>query len=127
MGLTVSEYLEIQHRGDPSRVKFVHIDYSTVRTVPLLCQWAYDTFKMPPGTKRFARKGDAGKMLKALWDAITAEGRHYIILENYPGHMSDAVKNVLKEWQQVLGFHLSRDNAIEVAFLQNPDTKGKRP
>ena len=124
---TIQEYIDLHYGGDSSRVAFVKIDYSRVCSASQLISWAITTFGVPldpenetPQTQPF---------LELLFRTLGERKQHYIVLESYPRHMTQEVKDILegdRSWKQALGFHLSRDYLVQVAFFQDPETKGKQ-
>lgn len=125
---TIREYLDLHYRGDASRVEFLRLDHSRVRTVPQLVAWVCSTFRLD--TQPGKPLTDPTECLYLLFHTLGERKQHYILLESYPRHMSEEVRGVLDgnpDWRSVLGFHLWRDHLVQVAFFQDPETKGKQP
>lgn len=125
---TLNQYMDLHYKGDASRVKFVNLDYSVVCSTSQLLEWAASAFEIPSDAKLADLDQDA--LFIVLWKTLCERRQHYVVLENYPRRMTSEVKNVLEGesgWKQSLGFHLYREYQIQVAFLQNPETKGKHP
>ncbi len=125
---TIQEYLDLHYEGDRSRVKFVKLDYSAVRTPSDLVAWAISTFDLPVDSQQ--PDPDPYAILNVLFRHLGERKQHYIVLESFPRHITPEVERFLtgdRGWQQALGFHLSRDYRVQVCFFQDPETKGQQP
>ncbi|MDX9979173.1 MAG: hypothetical protein RBU25_03900 [Lentisphaeria bacterium] len=125
---TIQEFIDLHYRGDSSRVKFVKLNYSQVRTASQLIAWASTTFGVPLGSGGTHAQPES--FLWSLFRALGERGQHYIVLESYLRHMTPEIRETMeggRSWRGTLGYGLFRDHVVHVAFFQDPETKGKRP
>ena len=125
--LSLEEYLSGHHGGDISRVTVRKLDFSIVRTIPEFLQWALPAFGVPSEQQAQVDQTDAPQVLQLVWDAVPRNKRSFIVLCSYPRHRTSEILPLFDEWQHTLGWGLSRDYCIQVVFVQDPETKGRRP
>lgn len=125
--ISLAEYLDKNHNGKIDRVAVRKLDFSTINSIGQMIDWAFDAFNVPKELQDNVSRSDLDAVLDLLWDAIPKNKKSFAILCSYPGHLSPEIKPVFDKWERALGWGLWRDYTIHATFVQDPETKGKKP
>jgi hypothetical protein len=113
----VEDHIAKIYGGDTSRCVVVELDYSTIRSKRDLVAWAECVFAIPEEVRKEYARLDDDVFTYVWWCMGATVKSNHIVLETHRRSLRKDLREDVRQFTSMLGFHFSRDYGYRIDFI----------